>query len=48
MGDGRRDPIDGLAGKPVRTVEWGGYDVRTLGLTCTHGADCSASCREAV
>lgn len=47
MKDGRRDPLDGLAGKPVRIVEWGGYDVRTLGLACRHGDGCPA-CGEAV
>ncbi len=48
MADGRRDPLDGLAGKPVRIVEWGGYDVRTLGLTCAHGDGCPALRAEAV
>jgi hypothetical protein len=46
--DGRRDPLDGLAGKPARIVEWGGYDVRTLGLVCAHDEDCPARYREAV
>lgn len=48
MEDGRRDPLDGLAGIPARAAEWGGYDVRTLGLTCAHGDDCPARYREAV
>ncbi|MGH3191931.1 MAG: hypothetical protein ACRDPY_32850 [Streptosporangiaceae bacterium] len=47
MKAGRRDPLDGLAGKPVRIVEWGGYDVRTLGLACRHDDGCPA-CGEAV
>jgi len=48
MDDGRRDPLDGLAGIPARTVEWGGYDVRTLGLSCAHCDNCPARYREAV
>jgi hypothetical protein len=47
MADGRRDPLDGLAGRPVRVVEWGGYDVRTLGLACKHDDGCPA-CGKAV
>lgn len=48
MAGGRRDPLDGLAGQPARVVEWGGYDVRTLGLTCAHGDGCPALYGEAV
>jgi hypothetical protein len=48
MEDGGRDPLDGLAGKPAHIVEWGGYDVRTLGLVCAHGENCPARHREAI
>jgi hypothetical protein len=48
LADGRRDPLDGLAGVTPRIVEWGGYDVRTLGLNCPHGDDCPARYRKAV
>ena len=45
---GCRDPLDELAGRPVRLVEWGGYDVTTLGLNCAHGDGCAARRQEAV
>jgi hypothetical protein len=48
MDDGRQDPLDKLAGLPVLTVEWGGYDVTTLGLSCAHGDRCTARYRDAV
>ncbi len=48
MDNGHSDPLDDLAAKPAHTVEWGGYDVHTLGLDCAHGANCPARHREAV
>lgn len=45
--DGRRDPLDQLDLPVPRVVEWGGYDVITLGLACSHGEDCPARKREA-
>jgi hypothetical protein len=48
MEDGCRDPLDNLASLPVLTVEWGGYDVTTLGLNCAHGDRCTARYRDAV
>jgi hypothetical protein len=43
LADGHRDPLDRLAGLPVpRAADWGGYDVTTLGLACSHGEDCPA------
>jgi hypothetical protein len=29
-------------------VQWGGYDVGTLGLACAHGDGCPARYRQAV
>jgi len=46
--DGCRDPLDDLAEIPVRAVEWGGYDISTLGLDCAHGDGCRARYRAAV
>ncbi len=48
MDDSGRDPLDNLAGLPVLPVEWGEYDVTTLGLNCAHGDGCTARRREAV
>ncbi len=48
MDDGRHDPLDKLAGLPVLTVKWGGYDVTTLGLNCAHGDSCTARYRDVV
>jgi hypothetical protein len=42
LADGRSDPLDGLAVAPTpRVVEYGTYDVVTLGLVCSHGPDCT-------
>jgi len=48
FGDGPSDPLDDLAGIPARVVEYGTYDVVTLGLDCSHGESCPARRREAV
>lgn len=45
---GCRDPLDDLAEIPVRAVEWGTYDVTTLGLDCAHGEGCPVRRAEAV
>ena len=42
LASGVRDPIDALAGIPVRQVEYDTYDVTTIGLDCPHGASCTA------
>jgi len=42
FGDGPADPLDDLAEIPVRTVEYGTYDVVSLGLNCPHGESCPA------
>lgn len=36
LADGVRDPLDLLAGIPVRRARYGSYDVVTLGLACRH------------
>lgn len=48
LANGVRDPFDSLARTPVRRVEYGTYDVTTLGLNCTHGASCTAQREQAV
>ncbi len=47
LADGCRDPLDALAGSAASPVEWGGYEVTTLGLDCAHGDGCPARRREA-
>ena len=42
LAGGDRDPLDGLAGLPVRTIDYAGYDVTDLGLDCDHGDACPA------
>jgi len=41
IGDGPADPLDDQQPTPVQ-VEWGGYDVTTLGLNCPHDERCPA------
>ena len=48
LADGRHDPLDPLAGIVAFPVQWGGYDVGTLGLACAHGDGCPARYRQAV
>jgi hypothetical protein len=42
LGSGVRDPLDDLAGIPVRQVDYLGYDVIALGLACDHDEQCPA------
>ncbi len=48
VADGCRDPLDALAGQLADPVEWGGYDVITLGLNCSHGDNCTARPKKAI
>lgn len=40
LASGVRDPFDEQAAAPARQIVYGGYDVVTLGLVCSHGPDC--------